>query len=648
MKLPKRVLYYGIDEPLPEQIPLRAGPLSLVYEAGDLRYIRLGEREILRRVYVAIRDRNWGTVPPRLTNLRKEILPDSFRITYDVANQQGEIDLAWKGTITGDRSGNLIFTMEGEARSTFHKNRIGFCVLHPIRECAGQPCAVEHTDGKVTSGVFPLYISPNQPFLDIRSISHEVTPGLTAEVRFAGEVFETEDQRNWTDASYKTYCTPLRLPFPVEIKAGTKVSQSVTLKLQGTLPATHDKSADEDVVITIRDARPIPLPRIGLGMASHGQPLSQRALERLRALYIAHLRVDLKLAQPDFEAELRRATTEAGELRVPLEVAVFLSDAAETELRRLRALLGQLKPAVAAWLIFHVAEKSTTEKWIQLARQHLTDYQPAAKFGAGTNFYFTELNRGRPPIAALDLISYSLNPQVHAFDNASLVENLMAQASAVESARQFAGSTLIAVSPVTLRPRFNPNATDPEPGPRPGELPAQVDVRQMSLFGAGWSLGSLKCLAESGIHSATYYETTGWRGVMETEQGSSLPEKFHSLPGSVFPLYHVLADLGEFAGGQIVPSASNTPLTSDGLVLRKGDRTRILLANFTHQERRIRLRGGNQLRPLRVKYLDETCAVAAMTSPETFRGEAGEPSMAGPGRMDVHLLPYAVARIDLD
>lgn len=316
MKLPKRLLYYGIDEPLPEQIPLRAGPLSLVYEAGDLRYIRLGEREILRRVYVAIRDRNWGTVPPRLTNLRKEILPDSFRITYDVANQQGEIDFLWKATITGDRSGNLIFTMEGEARSTFHKNRIGFCVLHPIRECAGQPCSVEHTDGKVTSGVFPLYISPNQPFLDIRSISHEVTPGLTAEVRFAGEVFETEDQRNWTDASYKTYCTPLRLPFPVEIKAGTKVSQSVTLKLQGTLPATHDKSADEDVVFTIRDARPVPLPRIGLGMASHGQPLSQRALERLRALYIAHLRVDLKLAQRDFEAELRRATTEAGELRV--------------------------------------------------------------------------------------------------------------------------------------------------------------------------------------------------------------------------------------------------------------------------------------------------------------------------------------------
>ena len=56
--LPKNVIRYGNAEPLPERIPLQAGPLSLVYEAGDLRYLRLHDREILRRVYVAVRDRN--------------------------------------------------------------------------------------------------------------------------------------------------------------------------------------------------------------------------------------------------------------------------------------------------------------------------------------------------------------------------------------------------------------------------------------------------------------------------------------------------------------------------------------------------------------------------------------------------------------
>ena len=61
---------------------------------------------------------------------------------------------------------------------------------------------------------------------------------------------------------------------------------------------------------------------------------------------------------------------------------------------------------------------------MKLARQHLASYNPKAKIGAGSNAYFTELNRGRPPISAVDFISYSINPQVHAFDNASLVETL--------------------------------------------------------------------------------------------------------------------------------------------------------------------------------------------------------------------------------
>ena len=108
----------------------------------------------------------------------------------------------------------------------------------------------------------------------------------------------------------------------------------------------------------------------------------------------------------------------------------------------------------------------------------------------------------------------------------------------MESAKQFVGKLRLAISPITLKPRFNPVAIGPEPEPAPGELPSQVDVRQMSLFGAGWTLGSIKNLAQSGASSLTYYETTGWRGVMETERGCPIPEKFRSLPGTIFPLYH--------------------------------------------------------------------------------------------------------------
>lgn len=644
MKLAKRVLYYGKDEPLPEQLELRAGPLSLVYEQGDLRYIRLGDREIVRRVYVAMRDRNWGTVPARLSNVRKEVLRDSFRVTFDVENKQGEIDFFWQGTITGDPEGTITFAMDGEARSTFLRNRIGFCVLHPIRECAGEPCVVEKVDGTVERGTFPRYVSADQPFLDLRAISHEVVPDVWAEVRFTGDIFEMEDQRNWTDTSYKTYCTPLRLPFPVEVKAGTRISQSVTLRLKGKIPALRAAPSAEGVIFAVGETPSAPLPRIGLGVASHSQPLSQRGLARLRGLNLSHLRVDLRLSQPEYESHLRRACLDASELRVPLEVALILSDRAEEELKGLTATLDRVKPAVCTWLIFHAAEESTTEKWVKLARECLIHYSPTAKIGAGTNAYFAELNRSRPPDSAVDLVCYSVNPQVHAGDNATLVENLAAQAATVESARQFVGGRPLAITPITLKPRFNPEATGPEPEPPPGELPSQVDVRQMSLFGAGWTAGSLKYVAQSGVYSVTYYETSGWRGVMETETGSPLPERFQSLAGAVFPLYHVLADVGEFAGGEVLPSHSTKPLRMDGIVLRKGGKRRLILANLSAETQVVTVQ--NLSHRVQVRHLDETNAEEAMLSPDEFRAREGELLHAAAGKLVVTLLPYSLARLD--
>ena len=50
-----------------------------------------------------------------------------------------------------------------------------------------------------------------------------------------------------------------------------------------------------------------PLPKIGLGTASHGEPLGPQEIERLKALELAHLRVDLNLSRPEYPARLRQA-----------------------------------------------------------------------------------------------------------------------------------------------------------------------------------------------------------------------------------------------------------------------------------------------------------------------------------------------------
>ncbi|HEU5102622.1 MAG TPA: hypothetical protein VFU22_26540, partial [Roseiflexaceae bacterium] len=221
---------------------------------------------------------------------------------------------------------------------------------------------------------------------------------------------------------------------------------------------------------------------------------------------------------------------------------------------------------------------------------------------------------------------------------------LAAQAATVESARQFAGALPLAITPITLLPRFNPNATALDTEPAPGQLPREVDPRQMSLFGAGWTAGSLKYLCESGAASLTYYETSGWRGAIELETGAPLPEHFRSLPGGVFPLYHVLADVGEFAGGEVVPSASSVPLRVEGLALRKGLATRVILASLAPTRQRVRVQHAGMR--ARVRMLDERNAEDAMCDPETFRALPAELLDAPLGHIELDLLPYAVARID--
>lgn len=647
--LPPPILLYGKDQPLPERINLRAGKLSLVFADGELRRVCFGAREIVRRVYVAVRDAHWNTIVPVISDVRVESGDESFQITYVAEHVAGEMDFRQQATITGDGNGTITFAMDGEARSTFSRNRIGICVLHPISECAGKPCLIEPADGgKAIRGKFPRDISPHQPFVNMRAMSHQVSPGVRARVQFAGDVFETEDQRNWTDASYKTYSTPLSEPFPVEVKRGTRISQSVAISLEGDAEKTRQVvRRDRSLTFDVGQPSAMPLPRLGLGVASHGRPLDAREVSRLRALRLAHLRVDVDATRNDYEAVLHRAAVEASVINASLEVALTLSDAAEAELEKLREVLERVSPPVSTWLIFRRDEKVTAGKWVEAARTHLRQYGPAAKFGGGTNLYFVELNRAHPDTSRTDLISFSVNPQVHAFDDWTLIENLQGQTETIKSARQFLGGLPLAVSPVTLKPRFNPHAAataSAEVSEVSGDLPAAADVRQKSLFGAGWTAGSLKHIAEGGVHSVTYYETSGWRGVMETAEGAPLPDAFHSLPGAVFPLYHVLADFGEFAGGAVVPSESSDPLTVEGFAVHKDGKTRVVLANLGGSVRQVRVHnlGGR----VSVRRLNETNAGVAMSFPETYRVESGVSLETRGGRLEVELLPFEIVRID--
>ena len=588
-----------------------------------------------------IRSTQFLSLTTFLHDMRKTIGPESFDLQFAVENKQDEIDFQWTGSIVGASNGTVSFRMEGTAKSSFWKNRIGFCVLHSTAELAGARCSVETVDGICLDGEFPRFISPHQVFSKIKAISHDVVPGVHAEVRLEGDVYEMEDQRNWGDASYKTYCPPLSLPFPAEIPAGSRVSQAITVVVKGNIPKIGLDPADEPIIIKLREARTV-LPRIGLELAPGVSPLSSETIERLRALHLTHLRVDLRLNDGAYQSQLQRATNEATRLGIALEVALFLTDDAQREIEQLRVAFDRARSPVQTWLVFHVSEKSTTQRWLNMARAGLSSYNSEALFGVGTDANFAELNRCRPPASGVDLVSYPLNPQVHAFDHNNLIENLQAQASMVESLRQFAGDAFVSVSPVTLRPRATRDGASRERLPASGELPASVDPRQMSLLGSVWTAGTLKSLSEAGVYSITLYETAGWKGVMDAEP-SLRREEFPCLPGSVFPLYHVCADFGEFQGGEAIACSSTAPRQAQALALAQGDRLRIILANMTPQKQAIRLLLGAACK-FQMKVLDESTAEWAMTNPEAFRSAPGEFLTADKG--EIELAPLALMKLD--
>ena len=482
--------------PAADPIPLRAGPLTMQFEPDNafLRYVRIGEHEVLRGINAPIRDALWGTVPPAVSRVELAQGQEGFTLTFDALCRRREIDFLWQGKIQGTAKGTIAFTFRGVARSTFKRNRIGFCVLHPA-SAAGKPWILEKVGGEKSRGAFPEFISPHQPAKEIRAIAHEVAPGLWAHVRMEGDTFEMEDQRNWTDASFKTYCTPLELPYPVTVEEGTEISHNVTIRLEGDLARYAGKGgqADNRVRLTLSDQL-TPLPRLGLQVSSEIDTLSPQEIERLRKLRLDHLRVDLKPAQAGFTERLGRATRQANLLGARLHLGLELGDDPKAEVAAVARAAEEIRPPVSMWFLI----QADRERY-HMAKEALGAIGRGALFGAPRDgISFVELNRDRPPRDMLEVVTYPATPQIHAADYASIVETLSIQGDTVRSSRQFIGQAPLYISPITFHTLL------PGADALPGELPWNVDARQTSLFAAAWTVGSIKFLAEAGVQGLTY------------------------------------------------------------------------------------------------------------------------------------------------
>jgi hypothetical protein len=282
---PKRAIkLYGTEQGEIKGRELKAGPLTVMLDNGALRYLKLGDVEVLRAVAFLVRDENWGTYTPVITNQRIGQSSKGFSVTYDARCGEKGSALMYHAEIEATADGRVSFLATATPKSDFHTNRTGFIVLHPLKGVAGFPVEIEHVDGTRLKRKFPALIDPVQPFMNVRAMRHKVMPGISATCRMEGDAFETEDHRNWTDASFKTYVRPLELPWPYTLPKGETFTQSVTVTFSGKLPKVKQAGRGKPVTVSF-GANAGRLPDIGIAVSAAE---AKHALAEANLLKAAH------------------------------------------------------------------------------------------------------------------------------------------------------------------------------------------------------------------------------------------------------------------------------------------------------------------------------------------------------------------------
>jgi hypothetical protein len=545
---------------------LSAGPWSAELVGDELAHIRYAGRPVLRAVKAVVRDQDWRTPQPSVRNVEVTQDDDGVQVRWAVAFAGYGVE--YGGLLTaGFTPTSLEISFEGTAARAFRSNRIGLVVLHPPAD-AGRDITVEHPDGGSTATQFPRDISPHQPFMDVAALEW-ADAGTAFRLSFTGEVFETEDQRNWTDASFKTYSTPLSRPFPVDVAAGDTVRQSILLESATLEPqeavevaaiASLGDAADKPVLVSARigdEMGRVPALAVGAGP----QPDLLPAVPGLDAVLVELVEEQGDAAPSDsarsgWAARLQAAVAAAAVHGAGLDIRAVTPDPVGA-VADLVPYLAQAKRLAFFHPGSHLTEPDT---WPEL-KASLCAAGFSGELLTGVRSHFTELNRssGRTPSDS-DALTFSITPQMHSTETGHIIDSVAMHRLVAMNGLRLGGGRPLHVGPVTLLPRFNAVATSGV------DAEAEADELQGEPFTAAWTLASISAFTLEGVASVSYFEASGPRGISDAA-------------GRLNPAGELLRELAALRSGVVlnVDCVAASPVTlypvqtQDGLALFAGN-----------------------------------------------------------------------------
>ena len=643
----RAIMLFGTDEPAAETRLLTAGPLTAELDAGNLRYIRHEGREAIRAISYVVRDQFWGTFNPEIRDLEVEETGDRFTVTYTASCSGDGQRFDYRVRITGNPDGALRFEGIGTPATDFLTNRTGFVVLHGVEGISGHPAVVSEVDGQVVETRFPEIIDPKQPIMNIRALTHEVAPGLKVTCTMLGDTFEMEDQRNWTDASYKTYVRPLSLPHPFTLKAGETVEQAVELRFEGTAPAAAAAAGDgtPEVSVTV-GAEAGRVPQIAMGLEWQSTDAAMARTEQLAGLGPAYLSCYFDARHAGSEAmQGFRAVADAMGWHLAMEAVVPDLDNPGEALRSIAdmasaagARFGSVAVSPAGDLDFVIPgtvfdDMSPYDTLYAAVREAF----PGCAIGGGNFMYFTELNRKPPPFEGLDFVIHPTCAIVHAADDRSVTETVETLPYIIRSGRSLFGDKPCCLGPVGIGTRTSPFGGPPAPNPHSGRVAmCRNDPRQRGLLGAAWHLGIAARAADGGVQSLILGAPTGDHGLVH-HPGDS-PQPWFDEHGGRFPVWHVMRGVYGASGRPRRVTEVSVPREVQALAFETDAGLDLWIANLMGEDRRVRLDGLGGA-SMRVAVLDEESFVACTGDPDALDGVETSASDNG-----LNLRPYAVAR----
>ncbi|MCX2696564.1 MULTISPECIES: D-apionate lactonase [Ochrobactrum] len=589
-------LLYGTREAEAKPKRLKAGLLEVDLSDGNLRTIQYDGVEVLRSISYLVRDRDWGTYSPVIHDLNVEQTEAGFTVTYQARCEGPDAtQLTIDVRIQAENDGTLAFDALTNSMTGFETNRCGFCILHPIVGVAGSPISVEHVDGTLNKTHLPDLIEPWQPFKDMRAITHEAMPGVSAECRMEGDTFEMEDQRNWSDASYKTYVRPLALPWPYQIEALKPQHQRIVLNITDTRTARPNTTRyAKPVSITLGDTSG-KMPNIGIIITPEEAKASLAAIDLLQEtgpqdllFHYDPLAGHKGSAFADFAA---LAASYQG--RISLEIALPCEKSLINETKQIASDMEAAGFDPNAVIVSPAIDRQSTppgSEWPPCPP--LEDVYAAAKtafpnmkLGGGMLSYFTELNRKRVPGDLIDFVTHCTNPIVHAADDLSVMQTLEALPFITRSVRAIYGDKPYRIGPSTIPMRQNPYGSRTMDNPNGKRIAmANRDPRHNGKFAESFAMAYAISVLNAGLDSLTLSALTGPFGLIADDNEPTAR-------GDKRPLFNAVKVLSQLAGKNFQLCQSSRP--SDVLAVAVEDK--VWLVNITSHEQAVVIAGGEAI-----------------------------------------------------